>query len=200
MHGHRRTALARRTVFRFGGERHQPPALLDPGRQRRNPAPDSKRPGCAAAAQRPDHFAGRNHGHEQRRRNYWRITNGNPVVARVVVKPDLQHPSPQITLNTETGKPGRVEDQGPSRRLHRAARTGRRRSGDGHRVVRPDINRKVATSIARTIGGMGFRTFRPALGQYHGRYVSVSTDRILYYSRKVWQLRLNYIPLRSVLA
>lgn len=33
------------------------------------------------------------------------ITNGNPIVMRVAVKPTASISSPQITLNTETGKP-----------------------------------------------------------------------------------------------
>ncbi|MBE5709517.1 MAG: chorismate synthase [Oscillibacter sp.] len=40
------------------------------------------------------------------------ITNGNPVVARVVVKPTSSISSPQITLNTETGKPEELKIKG----------------------------------------------------------------------------------------
>ena len=41
------------------------------------------------------------------------ITNGNPVVVRaVVVKPTSSISSPQITLNTETGKPEELQIKG----------------------------------------------------------------------------------------
>ena len=40
------------------------------------------------------------------------ITNGNPIVARVVVKPTSSISSPQITLNTETGKPEELKIKG----------------------------------------------------------------------------------------
>ena len=40
------------------------------------------------------------------------ITNGNPVVARVVVKPTSSISSPQIPLNTETGKPEELKIKG----------------------------------------------------------------------------------------
>ena len=38
--------------------------------------------------------------------------SGNPVVARVVVKPTSSISSPQITLNTETGKPEELKIKG----------------------------------------------------------------------------------------
>ena len=40
------------------------------------------------------------------------ITNGNPIVARIVVKPTSSISSPQITLNTETGKPEELKFKG----------------------------------------------------------------------------------------
>ena len=141
-----------------------------------------------------------NHGHEQRRRNYRRDHQRQSGRGAGRRQTDLQHLVAANHAEHGNRETRRVEDQGPSRRLHRAARTGRRRSGDGHRVVRPDINRKVATSIARTIGGNGIPYLPAGTPDNTEGTFPVSTDRILYYSRKVWQLRLNYIPLRSVLA
>ena len=40
------------------------------------------------------------------------ITNGNPVVVRVAVKPTSSISSPQLTLNTETGTPERLVIKG----------------------------------------------------------------------------------------
>lgn len=40
------------------------------------------------------------------------ISNGNPIVARVALKPTASIASPQITLNTETGKPEELRIKG----------------------------------------------------------------------------------------
>ena len=36
------------------------------------------------------------------------ITNGNPIVVRVAIKPTASISTPQITLNTETGTPEKL--------------------------------------------------------------------------------------------
>lgn len=40
------------------------------------------------------------------------LTNGNPVVVRVAIKPTASISSPQITLNTESGKPEELRIKG----------------------------------------------------------------------------------------
>lgn len=109
------------------------------------------------------------------------ITNGNPVVARVVVKPTSSISSPQITLNTETGKP---EEELKIKGRHDACIALRApvvvEAAMAIALCDLTLIAKVATLIARTIGGNGIPAFRPALRTI--RKVRFPLARILGYS------------------
>lgn len=75
------------------------------------------------------------------------LTNGNPVVVRVAIKPTASISSPQITLNTESGKPEELRIKG----RHDACIALRApvvvEAAAGRRAVRPDAHRALASAV-----------------------------------------------------